>query len=78
MFKLINQRGAELAGFLTLESAMQAAKATGLFVTIVGPENFEVCGMFGVDSIKNGMTPDGNIYDWNKNSRIGATKRIRA
>lgn len=75
MFKLINKRGAELDGFPTLDSAMTAAKAVGFFVTIKGPNNFEVCGVFGVDSVKDGKTPDGHVYDWNKASRIGRVKK---
>ena len=60
----------------TLEEAMAFAKSIGIFVTISGPD-FEVCGRFGVDSVKDGKCPDGIVYDWNKASRIGATKRIR-
>ena len=63
-------------GFETLDSAMMAAKAVGVFVTIKGPD-FEVCGMFGVDSIRNGKCPDGVAYDWNKASRIGRVKKER-
>jgi hypothetical protein len=44
------------------------------FVTIKGPD-FEIVGMFGVDSVKDGVCPDGVKYDWNKASRIGAPKR---
>jgi len=76
MYKLINKAGTELDGFETLDSAMQAAKAVGFFVTIKGPE-FEVCGVFGVDSVADGKCPDGVAYDWNKASRIGAAKRKR-
>jgi hypothetical protein len=76
MYKLINKAGAELDGFTTLDSAMQAAKAVGFFVTIKGPD-FEVCGIFGVDSIRNGKCPDGVAYDWNKASRIGRVKKER-
>lgn len=75
MYKLINKSGAELDGFPTLASALQAAKAVGIFVTIQGPENFEVCGIFGVDSVKNGRCPDGVEYDWNKSSRIGRVRK---
>jgi hypothetical protein len=75
MYTLINKKGAELSGFETLDSAMQAAKAVGFFVTIKGPNDFEVCGVFGVDSIKDGVCPDGVKYDWNKNNRIGRVKR---
>ena len=76
MYKLINKAGAELDGFETLDSAMQAAKAVGFFVTIKGPD-FEVCGIFGVDTVKDGKCPDGIAYDWNKASRIGAPKRTK-
>jgi hypothetical protein len=76
MFKLINKRGDVLDGFSTLDSAMQAAKAVGFFVTIKGP-NFEACGIFGVDSVRDGKCPDGVVYDWNKASRIGRVKKER-
>lgn len=62
--------------FADLESAMAHAKQLNQFVTITGPD-FEVCGLFGVDTIKDGMCPDGVKYDWNKASRIGAAKRVR-
>jgi hypothetical protein len=62
---------------LTLDEAMHTAKVMNEFVTITGPD-FEIVGMFGVDSIKNGKCPDGVAYDWNKASRIGAPKRVRA
>jgi hypothetical protein len=60
----------------TLDEAMQTAKTMNEFVTITGPD-FEIVGMFGVDSIKDGKCPDGVAYDWNKASRIGGTKRVR-
>jgi hypothetical protein len=59
-----------------LDEAMAFAKTVGTFVTIKGAD-FEVCGMFGVDSIKDGLCPDGVAYDWNKASRIGGMKRER-
>jgi hypothetical protein len=55
---------------------MAFAKTVGAFVTIKGPD-FEVCGVFGVDSVKDGLCPDGVAYDWNKASRIGGMKRER-
>jgi hypothetical protein len=55
---------------------MAHAKSLNEFVTITGPD-FEVCGKFGVDSVKDGKCPDGVAYDWNKASRIGAPKRVR-
>jgi hypothetical protein len=60
----------------TLDEAMHTAKTMNEFVTITGPD-FEVCGMFGVDSVKNGVCPDGVAYDWNKASRIGRVKKER-
>ena len=62
--------------FVDLVEAMAHAKSLNEFVTITGPD-FEVCGMFGVDSVKDGKCPDGVAYDWNKASRIGAPKRVR-
>lgn len=61
---------------MTLEEAMHTAKVMNEFVTISGPD-FEVCGMFGVDSVKDGKCPDGVAYDWNKASRIGRVKKER-
>jgi hypothetical protein len=60
--------------FANLELAMQHAQLLDQFVTIQGPD-FEVCGRFGVDSIQDGVCPDGVAYDWNKASRIGAPRR---
>ena len=62
--------------FADLDSAMTYAKTLNEFVTIQGPE-FEVCGKFGVDSVKDGLCPDGIAYDWNKASRIGRVKKER-
>jgi hypothetical protein len=61
---------------LSLDKAMALAKEMNEFVTITGPD-FEIVGMFGVDSIKNGKCPDGVAYDWNKASRIGRVKKER-
>lgn len=55
---------------------MQYAKTLNEFVTIKS-KDFEICGMFGVDSVKDGKCPDGITYDWNKSSRIGRAKRSR-
>jgi hypothetical protein len=75
MYKVIcNDR--ELEKFITLNEAMAYAKAVGVFVTIKGPD-FEVVGRFGADTVANGKCPDGAVYDWNKASRIGRTKRER-
>jgi hypothetical protein len=60
--------------FADLESAMTHARLLNQFVTIQGAD-FEVCGVFGVDSVRDGVCPDGVAYDWNKASRIGAPRR---
>jgi len=44
------------------------------FVTMVS-ENPDSVGKAGVDSIVNGVCPDGVAYDWNKASRIGRAKK---
>ena len=63
--------------FDTLALAMSYAKYLNEFVTITGPNDFEVCGKFGVDTVANGVCPDGVAYDWNKASRIGRVKKER-
>ena len=60
----------------SLDEAMKYAKTMNEFVTITGSE-FEIVGMFGVDSVKDGKCPDGIAYDWNKSSRIGRVKKER-
>jgi hypothetical protein len=77
MYKVISKIGFTLNVSSTLNEAMSFAKTVGMFVTIKGPD-FEVCGMFGVDSVRNGICPDGIAYDWNKASRIGRVKKERA
>ena len=74
MYNVISKNGLPLNSCPTLNEAMAFAKTVGIFVTINGPE-FEVCGVFGVDSIQDGKCPDGVAYDWNKSSRIGAPRR---
>lgn len=44
------------------------------FVTMVS-QNSNSVGRAGVDSIVDGKCPDGHVYDWNKSSRIGQSKR---
>jgi hypothetical protein len=76
MYKIISKNGLTLNSCPTLNEAMAYAKTVGIFVTIKGPE-FEVCGVFGVDSVRDGKCPDGVAYDWNKASRIGRVKKER-
>ena len=74
MFKIKGKE--ETLKVLTLAEAMNVAKHMNEFVTITGPD-FEIVGMFGVDSIENGKCPDGVAYDWNKASRIGRVQKER-
>lgn len=76
MYKILSKNNLTLNECDTLSEAMAYAKTVNMFVTIQGPD-FEVCGVFGVDSVKDGLCPDGVAYDWNKASRIGAPKRVR-
>jgi hypothetical protein len=76
MYKITSKNNLPLNEFSTLDEAMIFAKTVGVFVTIKGLE-FEVCGVFGVDSIRDGMCPDGVVYDWNKASRIGRVQKER-
>ena len=59
-----------------LTIAMEMAKYVDEFVTITDGTT-EIVGMFGVDSVVDGKTPDGVTYDWNKESRIGRVKKER-
>ena len=74
MYKVIGKE--ETFKVLTLAEAMNVAKSLNEFVTIKGAD-FEMVGIFGVDSIKNGLCPDGVVYDWNKASRIGRVQKER-
>jgi hypothetical protein len=74
MYKVIGKE--ETFKVLTLSEAMNVAKSMNEFVTIVGTD-FEVVGKFGVDTVADGLCPDGVAYDWNKASRIGRVKKER-
>jgi hypothetical protein len=74
MFKVIG-KNVEYEVY-SLDDAMFLAKKMNEFVSIKGTD-FEVCGMFGVDSVTDGKCPDGVAYDWNKASRIGRVKKER-
>jgi hypothetical protein len=74
MYKIISKSGLPLNNCPTLTEAMAFAKTLGTFVTIQN-KDFEVCGVFGVDTVRDGKCPDGVAYDWNKASRIGHVKK---
>lgn len=72
MFEVITKEG--VSEFDTLDKAMMFAKFQNEFVTIRG-NGIEVVGIFGVDSIRDGVCPDGVKYDWDKSARIGRVKQ---
>lgn len=74
MFEVLSKDKKE--EFATLDLAMAHAKSINEFVTIKSSD-FEIVGKFGVDSIVDGLCPDGIAYDWNKASRIGRVKKER-
>jgi hypothetical protein len=74
MWKVIDNTDSVRGKSNDLNIAMEMAKLVDEHVTITNGE-MEFVGKFGVDTIKNGLCPDGIKYDWNKASRIGATKR---
>jgi hypothetical protein len=74
MYRVIGKE--ETFKTLTLGEAMNVAKMMNEFVTIKGAD-FEIVGIFGVDTVKDGKCPDGVAYDWNKTSRIGRVKKER-
>jgi hypothetical protein len=51
--------------FDNLGPAMDWAKTVAVFVTIIG-NGMEIVGKFGVDSIEDGLCPDGVEYNWKK------------
>jgi hypothetical protein len=51
--------------FPSLALAMEFSKGLGTFVVISNGE-FEIVGKFGVDSVKEGVLPDGTDYSWMK------------
>ena len=77
MYKVLTKEGFPIAVSTSLDRAMETAKAFGQFVIIQGPNGMEFVGKFGVDSIKDGLCPDGVKYDWNKAGRIGRVKKER-
>lgn len=67
--------GTQCSQLTTALSTAEALRRRGfMFVTMVS-ENPNSVGKSGVDTVAGGKLPDGGAYDWNKNSRIGATKK---
>jgi hypothetical protein len=76
MYKVIDQEGHVRGESNNLTVAMEIAKSINKFVIITDGVT-EIVGKFGVDSVQDGLCPDGITYDWNKASRIGRVKKER-
>lgn len=73
-FNIFSKSQTILATVSSLAEAMEKAKAYNEFV-IISDGIIEIGGVFGVDSIKDGKTPDGEEHTWNKSERIGKMRR---
>ena len=58
-----------------MEDLRKRANDESLSAITLCSEMSDNVGKAGVDTVANGKTPDGHVYDWNKDSRIGAMKR---
>lgn len=55
--------------FPNLDAAMMFSKSLGRFVSISNGQT-EIVGKFGVDSVNDGMLPDGTHYGWYKRRKL--------
>ena len=65
MWKVLDKDNFVRGKAKTLDIAMEMAKYIDEFVTITNGTT-EFVGMFGVDSVENGICPDGVDYTWMK------------
>ena len=65
-YQVFTKEGFPVAVCSTLDQAMEKAKILGEFVKIKCADGTEFVGKFGADTVKDGMTPDGYIYEWKK------------
>jgi hypothetical protein len=63
--------------FPTLDLALKFSQSLGTFVSITDGKT-ELVGHFGVDSIDNGILPDGTDYSWYKRRKPDAKKNREA
>lgn len=62
--------------FIDLLDAISYAKSINKFV-VIKKADVEICGIFGVDSVVNGLCPNGEVYTWSKAHRIGRVRKNR-
>lgn len=53
---------------MTLTEALHVAKVMNEFVTIKS-KDYELVGIFGQDSVQEGLLPNGDSYTWKKRRR---------
>lgn len=59
----------------TALTLLEDLRKQGMRHVCMSVENQDSVGKPGVDTIANGKTPDGEVYDWSKQHRAGATRR---
>ena len=73
--------GAEYFGSKDLTKVLASAEAhrkAGHIHVCISSELDEHVGGFGVNTVADGKTPDGEIYDWSKADRAGKTRKSDA
>jgi hypothetical protein len=60
---------------LVVLDRMKYLRDHGNHFVVSASEMADSVGKPGVDSVKDGKTPDGHDYDWSKSHRAGATKK---
>lgn len=73
-FNIYSRNKDLLAPAESLADALEKAKAYNEFV-IITDGTIEIGGVFGVAAVKDGKTPDGQDYTWNKSDRIGKMRK---
>jgi hypothetical protein len=65
MYKVLDEAGHLRGRAKDLYQAIEMAKLIDEFVTITDGST-EICGLFGVASVEQGICPDGFPYTWKK------------
>lgn len=61
--------------FAVAMKVMEVLRKQGNTHVIMSNEPADMVGKPGVDSVVDGKTPDGHVYDWSKAGRAGRVKR---
>lgn len=81
MLFYLNESGPQCQVFKDTEltkalNAAQELRASGNKHVSISSEPGDLVGGFGVDSVENGVLPDGHRYEWSKAHRAG-TKAVK-